>query len=207
MTQWKQFSVKPACVHSGSLKESREALELCRRYEQSSAFALFSQSESNSLPSLRHLYCTVGCHPTRCNDMEHYTGGAPAYVDSLVELVNSNPDVVAAVGEMGLDFDRCATPLSISRTSSSSTTRTTILARVPCVKVALLSERGSAAEFRDSIGAREAHRSANVSALPRCIRRLRGDSGQTSRRHSRSANCTREATARRSARSSCCRRR
>ena len=38
--------------------------------------------------------------------MEGYADGVSAYVDSLVDLVNKNLDIVAAVGEMGLDYDR-----------------------------------------------------------------------------------------------------
>ena len=59
-------------VTAGSLEESREALALARSHE--------------------NLYCTVGVHPTRCNEFGYGEGGAEglekarAHVQALLEV-------------------------------------------------------------------------------------------------------------------------
>ena len=61
-----------------TLKESAEAIQLAKQYGQ---------------------YCTVGCHPTRCLEAE-----TPGYFEELSALMDEQ--VVVAVGECGLDYDR-----------------------------------------------------------------------------------------------------
>ena len=51
------------------------------------------------------LYATVGCHPTRCTEFEGEQG-PDSYMDSLRDLVNNNRQLVAAIGEFGLDYER-----------------------------------------------------------------------------------------------------
>lgn len=52
-------------------------------------------------------YCTVGCHPTRCTE---FLSNPEAYMKRLADLIEQHSvnrgGVVAAVGEIGLDFDR-----------------------------------------------------------------------------------------------------
>ena len=51
------------------------------------------------------LYCTVGVHPTRCNEFEN-DGNPEGYLNMLKDFIVNNRDKVVAVGELGLDYDR-----------------------------------------------------------------------------------------------------
>ena len=53
------------------------------------------------------LYCTVGVHPTRSNELEDALDG-DAMLEELIELAKDGmkDGVVVSVGEMGLDYDR-----------------------------------------------------------------------------------------------------
>ena len=56
------------------------------------------------------LYCTVGVHPTRCQEIEDSPDGPEAYWDALKVLLKASAPSgkVVAVGECGLDYDRCS---------------------------------------------------------------------------------------------------
>lgn len=71
-------------ITGGDLKGSIEAIRL-------------SQSDDR-------LYCTVGCHPTRCNEFKE--NSSFSYLHSLEDVVKNNRDKVVAIGECGLDYDR-----------------------------------------------------------------------------------------------------
>lgn len=71
-------------ITGGSLSDCKSALQLASTDER--------------------LFCTVGCHPTRC--LEFNTAGASAYYDALALLVASGGSNVVAIGECGLDYAR-----------------------------------------------------------------------------------------------------
>ena len=74
--------VEKMIVTGGSLEDSKNAIFLCSKH--------------------KGLFCTVGCHPTRCNEF----GEKPEeYLNNLNDLIKDNSEVVA-VGECGLDYDR-----------------------------------------------------------------------------------------------------
>uniref|UniRef100_A0A0G4F759 TatD related DNase n=1 Tax=Chromera velia CCMP2878 TaxID=1169474 RepID=A0A0G4F759_9ALVE len=87
MERAKKAGVQKMLVTGGSLSESEEVIRLCRDLD----------------PDRKQLFCTVGVHPTRCGEFESDPEG---HISKLRELIQNNLDVVAAVGEMGLDADR-----------------------------------------------------------------------------------------------------
>lgn len=48
------------------------------------------------------LYCTVGCHPTRCGEFLVDN----EYFNKLDQQIEEHKDKVVAIGEIGLDYDR-----------------------------------------------------------------------------------------------------
>ncbi|EEE66592.1 hypothetical protein OsJ_23145 [Oryza sativa Japonica Group] len=74
-------------VTGGSLKESREALEI---------------AETDG-----RLFCMVGVHPTRCGEFEE-SGDPKGHFQALLALAKEGiaKGKVVAVGECGLDYDR-----------------------------------------------------------------------------------------------------
>ncbi|CEM38459.1 unnamed protein product [Vitrella brassicaformis CCMP3155] len=86
----KAAGVHKMIVTGGSLEDSQKAIDLCREYD----------------PSGGVLYCTVGVHPTRCNDFIDKAETPEAHLRALRELVEGNRDRVVAIGEIGLDFER-----------------------------------------------------------------------------------------------------
>jgi len=52
-----------------------------------------------------NLYCTVGCHPTRCDEFTK-AKNPEEYLNSLTNLIKNNRSKVVAIGECGLDNQR-----------------------------------------------------------------------------------------------------
>ncbi|KAK6642472.1 hypothetical protein RUM43_003974 [Polyplax serrata] len=77
--------LKKIIITGTSLSESQAALDIARTKDR--------------------LFCTVGCHPTNCNEIGMAEDGN-AYLQSLVQLCKENKEKVVALGEFGLDYDR-----------------------------------------------------------------------------------------------------
>lgn len=54
---------------------------------------------------VENLYCTVGCHPTRCNEFDK-ADSPETYLNSLANVIQNNRSKIVAVGECGLDNQR-----------------------------------------------------------------------------------------------------
>ena len=74
--------VEKMIVTGGSLEDSKKAISLCSSHD--------------------NMFCTVGCHPTRCKE---FLEKPQEYLSNLSNLMKNNFQVVA-VGECGLDYDR-----------------------------------------------------------------------------------------------------
>ncbi|KAI9337764.1 hypothetical protein BDR26DRAFT_863512 [Obelidium mucronatum] len=92
----KEANVVHIMITGTSLKSSKEAIRICRKY-----------NGSNMYP---HLTCTVGVHPhDATRSLEHDSkdsNGDSLLMKELEGLIVGNKDIVVAVGECGLDFDR-----------------------------------------------------------------------------------------------------
>ncbi|KAG0748801.1 hypothetical protein G6F57_004855 [Rhizopus arrhizus] len=85
----KKAGVQKLFITGTNLSEAKEAIEYI---------------DSNPEEAKGFLYSTVGCHPTRCEEFEQYSGGPEGYYAELLKLVQSKS--VIAIGECGLDYDR-----------------------------------------------------------------------------------------------------
>ncbi|KAJ3140825.1 hypothetical protein HK100_008996 [Physocladia obscura] len=88
----KTANVSHIIITGTNLKASKDAVAICRKYN--------ANFDANH-PYPR-LYCTVGVHPHDASKALQ----SPHIVDELETLIISSKDVVVAVGECGLDFDR-----------------------------------------------------------------------------------------------------
>ena len=66
------------------------------------------------MTKLESLYCTVGCHPTRCQEFEKHPSGEGDYFDSLLSLAKENTSKVVAIGECGLGiYAQCSSCMAV----------------------------------------------------------------------------------------------
>ncbi|GET86724.1 tatd related deoxyribonuclease, putative [Leishmania tarentolae] len=86
-----QVGVHGLLLTGGNYKESKAVIDMCARYT------------SDTL----QCFCTVGCHPTRCQEfLEDPDGYLKALDDLILKHSVHVGGCVAAVGEIGLDYDR-----------------------------------------------------------------------------------------------------
>jgi TatD DNase family protein len=88
-----QIGMRHMVLTAGSLEDSRAAVPKVRELR-----------EANTTKC--QFYCTVGVHPTRCN--EFLENDADKHLQALIDIAKDGmrDGTVAAVGEMGLDYDR-----------------------------------------------------------------------------------------------------
>ena len=82
----KAVGVEKIIVTAGTQQESQDAIT-------------FTQAWGKSMPGL---YSTVGVHPTRCTELEE---GASS-IARLIEIGKTPDSKIAAIGEIGLDYER-----------------------------------------------------------------------------------------------------
>jgi TatD DNase family protein len=87
LTSSYQKGVKTIILTGTCLGTSRSAIALCRKY--------------NGKVNLPKLYCTVGVHPHSAEK-----DNSPGLPQILLSLIQQNRDLVVAVGEAGLDYNR-----------------------------------------------------------------------------------------------------
>jgi TatD DNase family protein len=91
---------------AGTLQESRNAVQMVEIYRNK-----WEEENNNGNPPL-FLGCTVGVHPTRCQQefVDNLKDGQTAddILNELAELLSHGADrgYVVAIGEFGLDYDR-----------------------------------------------------------------------------------------------------
>ncbi|PWA49692.1 TatD family [Artemisia annua] len=85
-------------VTGGSLEESKEALAIAETDDTCTESAMSVAAR---------LFCTVGVHPTRCNEFDE-SGDPEKHFQALLSLAKEGVEKgkVVAVGECGLDYDR-----------------------------------------------------------------------------------------------------
>lgn len=59
--------------------------------------------------NLKNVWCTVGVHPHNASEVDS------EYYGELISLIRKNKDIVVAVGEAGLDYDRMFSPIDDQR--------------------------------------------------------------------------------------------
>ncbi|KAG5510487.1 hypothetical protein GH5_06687 [Leishmania sp. Ghana 2012 LV757] len=86
-----EVGVHGLILTGGNLEESKAVIDMCTRYTTDTL----------------QCFCTVGCHPTRCQEFLEDPEG---YLKALDDLIHRHSvhagGCVAAVGEIGLDYDR-----------------------------------------------------------------------------------------------------
>ncbi|KAI9632991.1 uncharacterized protein MKK02DRAFT_35211 [Dioszegia hungarica] len=86
----KSQGVQRMLITGTSLSESREALEMAKRYD---------------------LHCTAGVHPTSTSEIDKHPQGADACFQELEQLIEADRGEggskrIISLGEIGLDYDR-----------------------------------------------------------------------------------------------------
>jgi len=100
-----KVGVREILATSGTLDEAKATARQCRTWNTDGGGGGGGGEKNAALPKM---YGTVGVHPTRAGEFNDSTKceSPEAYVDALKTVVRENADVVAAIGECGLDYDR-----------------------------------------------------------------------------------------------------
>lgn len=98
-----QAGLQKIIITGGSLSESERALELAKT-DGVNFFFRSIKVKKNCL--VDRLFCTVGCHPTRCMEFETEGRTAEQYLEGLKGVIQKGGSKIVAVGECGLDYDR-----------------------------------------------------------------------------------------------------
>ncbi|KAG7350313.1 deoxyribonuclease TatD [Nitzschia inconspicua] len=107
-----QAGVTHIILTAGTLEESRQAVQAVRNYRQKH---IPNDDDDNNNNDQRNLFlaCTVGVHPTRCqqefiDNVVATTRTADTVLDELRQVAEDGVQdgAVVALGEMGLDYDR-----------------------------------------------------------------------------------------------------
>lgn len=103
--------VQRIIITAGNLEDAHRALQLAQTDGTPlglSTTPLRTTHQCPSPPKKDRLFCTVGCHPTRCREFESYEGGPQGYLAALHDVAQRGVALgkCVAIGELGLDYDR-----------------------------------------------------------------------------------------------------
>ncbi|KAJ3296351.1 hypothetical protein HK104_001667 [Borealophlyctis nickersoniae] len=102
LTEAYNAGVQHIIITGTSVNESAKAIELCRRFAPGGKDFCVGENGRRLLPSL---YCTVGIHPHEAGRAVEHSGAVDTK-KALLDLIQKNRDIVVAVGECGLDYNR-----------------------------------------------------------------------------------------------------
>jgi TatD DNase family protein len=113
----RRVGVREILVTAGTAEEAKKAATRCRIWNEKSSSSDdggggggggSNNDDDEHLTPFPKMYSTVGVHPTRCDEFEKSERLSPPerYLEELKTVIRENADVVAAIGECGLDYDR-----------------------------------------------------------------------------------------------------
>jgi TatD DNase family protein len=97
----RDVGVEKMMITGSSLKDSREAIKVAENHRS------YECMDIQTLTSVAHLcYATVGIHPCSARTIPAQDPARKQHLLQLTTLAKSNPEVITAFGEFGLDYDR-----------------------------------------------------------------------------------------------------
>ncbi|KAI8619389.1 hypothetical protein BC830DRAFT_1104423 [Chytriomyces sp. MP71] len=163
----KQANVSHVMITGTSMKASRDAIALCRE------FNAHPDATAGAFPKL---WCTVGVHPHDSGRALAEVGGkTEKIVADLEKMITENRDVVVAVGECGLDFDRTFSTLEDQEAVFLAQMRMSLKVGMPL----FLHERSAHVEFAKMVQKVNTAAGARVTGCVHCFTGDRVDVLQT----------------------------